>query len=190
MQILLHAEHVFKPRVNICRAKDGSIICDQNQVLTRWNEHFDDLLNKNNQERIAAEGENIQLIEGPTAEEMDPPMFEELEEAIKKLKNNKALGADGITAELFKQGGTELKNRMFRLILRIWADEELPHEWNFRIICPILKKGDSMACSNYRGILLLNTAYNILSYVLYVRLSEHTVRLGLLLQPTLMHNTI
>jgi len=38
----------FKPRVNICKTKDGSIICNQNEVLARWNEHFDDLLNKNN----------------------------------------------------------------------------------------------------------------------------------------------
>ena len=98
--------------MNVCKAKAGSLICDQIEVLTRWNEHFDDLLNKNNnQEYIATEGENIQLIERPTAEKMDPPpphTFQELEEAIKKLKNNKAPGADGITAELFKQGGTEL----------------------------------------------------------------------------------
>jgi len=60
-------------------------------------------------------------------------MLEELEKALKKLKNNKALGADGITAELIKQGGTEPKNQMFQLLLRIWADEELPYEWNFRI---------------------------------------------------------
>jgi ferredoxin-NADP reductase len=38
----------FKPRVNMCKAKDGSIICDQNEVLTRWNAYFNDLLNKNN----------------------------------------------------------------------------------------------------------------------------------------------
>jgi hypothetical protein len=43
-------------------------------------------------------------------EEMDPPTFDKLERAIKKLKNNKAPGADGTAAELFKLGGTELKN--------------------------------------------------------------------------------
>ena len=100
-------------------------------------------------------------------------MLEELEKAIKKLKNNKALAADGITAELIKQSGTEFKNQMFQLILHIWADEALPYKWNFGIIYPILKKGDPTACSNYR-ILLLNIAYKILSYILYVRLSEYT----------------
>jgi len=108
---------------------------------------------------------------------MNPPTFEELEKAIKRLKNNKALGADGITAELFKQGGIELKNQMLQLILHIWANEDLPHEWKFGIICPILKKGDPMTCSNYRGISLINTAYKILSNIIYVRLSEYTERI-------------
>jgi hypothetical protein len=112
--------------VNICKAKDGSIICDQNGVLTRWKENLDDLLNINdNQEYTAGEDEDIQPIKGPTVEDTDPPTFEELEEVIKKLKNNKASEADGITAEIFKQGRTELKNLMFRLILRIrWGERE------------------------------------------------------------------
>ena len=76
----------FKPSVNICKAKDGSIICDQNEVLTRWNEHFDDLPNKNNnQEHTIAEDEEIQPIEGPSVEDTDHPTFEELEEAINPL---------------------------------------------------------------------------------------------------------
>ena len=38
--------------------------------------------------------------------------------------------AAGRTAELFKQGGTELKNRMFRLILRIWNNmPNLEERW-------------------------------------------------------------
>ena len=135
--------------MNICKTKDGSIISDQNEVLARWNEHFDDLLNKNNNQKYAAaEDGNTWSVEGPIAEEMNPPTLEELEKAIKKLKNNKAPGADGITAERFRQGGIELKNRMLQLRLRIWVNEELPHEWNFCIICPVLKKGDPVTCSN------------------------------------------
>ena len=83
-------------------------------MLARWNEYFNDLLNKNNsQEHTAADSVSIQFIGGPIVDKIDPPTLEELEIAIKKLKNNKALGADGITAELMKQGGLELKNRLY-----------------------------------------------------------------------------
>jgi len=60
--------------VNIYKTKDGSIICDQNEVLARWNEHFDDLLNKNNNHKYAAAGDgNTRSVEAPIAEEMNPP---------------------------------------------------------------------------------------------------------------------
>ena len=58
-----------------------------------------------------------------------------------------------------------------------WQYHPLPHDWNFRIICTILKKGDPMARSNDRGILLLNTAYKILSYIICARLSKYTERI-------------
>jgi sorting nexin-29 len=164
--------------VHICKARDGSIVCEQNEVLAQWNEYFNDLLNKNNnQDHTTADGGNKQHMEGLIVEEIDLPTLDELDKAIKKLKNNKAPGVDAITVELIEQGGTELKNRMFQLILRIWTDEELPNEWKFGIICPILKKGYPMACSNYREILLLNTAYKIFSYILYARISGYTERI-------------
>jgi len=127
--------------VNTCKAKDGSIICDHNDVLARWNEYFNGLLNKDNyQEHTTADGENIQLVGGPTVEKIDPHTIEELEIHIKMLEITKNREKIGLTAELIKQCGTELKNRLYQLIFRIWVDEELPYEWNFRIICPNLEE--------------------------------------------------
>jgi len=47
----------------------------------------------------------------------------------------------------------------------------MPTNWNLSIICPIHKTGDIMECSNYRGVSLLNTAYKILSNILFTRIS-------------------
>ena len=73
--------------MNICKTKDGSIICDQNEVMARWNEHFDDLLNKNNiQKYAAAEDGNTRSIEGPIAEEMNPPRSKSWSKLLRSSK--------------------------------------------------------------------------------------------------------
>jgi hypothetical protein len=55
----------------------------------------------------------------------------------------------------------------------IWNKEELPHQWKESIV-PIHKKGDKTDCSNYRGISLLSTSYNILSYIILSRLIPYS----------------
>jgi sorting nexin-29 len=61
---------------------------------------------------------------------------------------------------------------MYNLILLIWSKEQLPMEWLQGIICPIYKKGERTICSNYRLIMLLNTAYKIFTIILNNRLSR------------------
>ncbi|PNF17083.1 hypothetical protein B7P43_G16092 [Cryptotermes secundus] len=71
------------------------------------------------------------------------PTLKEVEQAIKKLKNNKASGMDLITAELVKFAGPEYAKHLHQLIVKIWITEIIPEEWNQSIICPVHKKGRS-----------------------------------------------
>jgi hypothetical protein len=88
----------FKPQVAMCRAKNGELLTKKNQVLARWKEHFEEHLN---------EGSELEQPTRPVdlrddGVDIDLPRREEIEGALKYLKNNKAAGADSIAAELLK----------------------------------------------------------------------------------------
>ena len=50
----------------------------------------------------------------------------------------------------------------------------MPERWREGLIVPILKKGDSKKCENYRGITLLNTSYKILTSLILRKLKIYT----------------
>jgi sorting nexin-29 len=77
------------------------------------------------------------------------------------MKNGKAPDIDNITVELIKNGGSELLQRIFDLLMQVWFQERMPQEWEIGIIFPLFKKGDRRECSNYRGITLLNSIYKL-----------------------------
>jgi len=52
-----------------------------------------------------------------------PHTYCEVNQVIEKLKIHKAAGSDNVPAELIKQGGTELKRRIHKLIMKIWEEE-------------------------------------------------------------------
>jgi hypothetical protein len=63
---------------------------------------------------------------------------------INKLKLNKAAGSDSIPPEFLKHGGRTLRQKLHKLILMIWNNEQLPQQWNEGIICPVYKKGEDL----------------------------------------------
>jgi len=157
----------FPPRTILCRDKEGMFLREEDDILRRWAEHNDELLNIEFSNHNATSQETYQ---GYLATDELTPALDEVENAIQKLKDNKAPGIDLIQAELIKKASPDFVECMYQLITKIWTTETIPEDSNWSIICPIHKKGGVTICSNYRGINLLFVAYKIFSTILFNRL--------------------
>ncbi|BHF85886.1 hypothetical protein SprV_1002906000 [Sparganum proliferum] len=115
---------------------------------------------------------SAEFLPSPTyAVPCDPPPPSEVEVAdvIRKLRNNKAPGEDGIHAEIFKSCVDTLAPWFHEVIERAWRDEVVPDDWGLGILVPILKKGEKTRYENYRGISLIDVAAKIFAIVLLRR---------------------
>ena len=131
-----------------------------------WREHFSNLLNGDADNNPANRDDIPETPIIDDSVEVPLPDYNEVLTAIARLNTNKAVGADGLSAKLFKTGGEALFKCIHKLLCRIWSEECNPDDWNLSVLCPIHKKGDSTICANYRGISFLNIAYKVLSSVL------------------------
>jgi len=73
----------------------------------------------------------------------------EIVTAIKKLSNRKALGPDGIPAELYKNGGTVMVEVIHQLCLEVWETGERSSDWTKSVFIPLPKKGDLLTFMIY-----------------------------------------
>ena len=101
----------------------------------------------------------------------DPPDDEEIKKAVLKLKDKapgnsgllprfwKALLDDEVTFDILKQ-----------IILDFWRSEKPPKQWLKGLLKILPKKGDLSLPGNYRGIMLLEAAYKIVTILLLNRL--------------------
>ena len=150
------------------RGRDGTLLKDGRNINLRWREHFQELLN-----RHTSVDESIfrELPQYPVREDLSlPPSLNEVKAAIKRMKNHKAGGVDGIPAEVYKLGGPDLTERLHQLITKIWEREDIPADFRYAIIVTIFKKGDRADCGNYQGISLLSIAGKIIARILASRL--------------------
>ena len=80
---------------------------------------------------------------------MDAPTRQEILNAIKALKSNKAPGQDAIPAELYKVAKVAkvASDVLHPLFIDMWEKKELPREWTQRNIVQIPKKGNLGDCN-------------------------------------------
>jgi hypothetical protein len=90
----------FQPGTTLCRDNEGMILGRDETILERWTQHFEELLNGNTLERV----EDMTMVQNQGHFEIEEPVptINEIEQAIKRLRNNKVPGIDLILAELVK----------------------------------------------------------------------------------------
>lgn len=156
------------PPVPLKSADNSTTLRDDEEILNRWAEHFQSLLNR------PSRADDDALSAMPRfrlrLEMTALPTLQELDNALDSMKNNKAAGPDGIPAELLKQGGPVLRTQLHHLVLLIWESRVVPDDLKNCLISTIFKKGDRSQCGNYRGISLLSTAGKVFAKILQQRL--------------------
>ena len=153
------------------RDKEGNIIQRRENIIKRWKEHFEEVLNREDpNEKISEEemGEKMDMMQIKEGK----PSRVEIVEAIKTMKNKKAAGMDGIKVELLKEGLESIIEKLEELYGMIWEREEIPEDWKKGKIITIPKKGDTSRCDNWRGITLLSVPGKIFSKIIMNRLKE------------------
>jgi hypothetical protein len=103
-----------------------------------------------------------------------PISREEIQLALKKLKNKKAAGPDGIVAEFLKNAckSQMVMDYFVKFFNSLFNKGIFPEKWTESIVLPLYKKGDSNNPNNYRGISLSDASSKLYSAVINMRLQE------------------
>ena len=153
--------------------KQENLLTNSKDRLDRSREYFNDLLNvpsnvdSSTYQRISPV--SISSLEQQRQDKI--PTLDEVQCAIKQMKNGKAPGNDGITADTIKAGGLPMAKWLHEIFVDIWQNETMIEDWTTAILIRLYKnKGDKKICDNYRGISLLVVTSKIFSRIILNRI--------------------
>lgn len=87
--------------------------------------------------------------------------MEEVERALRSMKNKKAAGEDGIGAEFLKYLPRVWIVELTGFFNEIFAGTVMIKGWRMVRIFPIHKGGDEEEVKNYRGVSLIDSGYKL-----------------------------
>jgi len=163
-------QHTTSPCTLIHKA-DDSPCNSEDEVLARWAEHFTTALN-HPPGTVDTSLDSESASAAPSLDaRVDEPTLDEVVRAIKKLRNGRASGPDGIPPELLKCALGPVSRALHSLFLQVWRSGRVPSDWRDGIIISLYKgKGPKTKCSNYRPITLLSVPGKVFAHVLLSRI--------------------
>ena len=111
-------------------------------------------------------------IDNPVFDCLNGPITtEEIEKALKRTKNKKAAGCDGLVSEFFKYSNGHLDGPLTALFNFVLNSGEYPDQWSEGIINPIHKKKSKTDPGNYRKVTVLPALGKMFDIILNSRLT-------------------
>ena len=146
--------------------KQSNVITNRDEIVTVSEEFYRDLYSsrdiQDNTERRSSSSEQIDI---------RPVTTEEVKKALNAMQGGKSPGEDQITADLLKDGGLIVLEKLANLYTQCLMTASVPESWKKPNIILIHQKGDMKDLKNYRPISLLSVAYKVFTKVIANRIS-------------------
>ena len=160
---------LFSDNTNSSQVSD-KFLEDTRALIIEWEQELDNIRNEQDS------SENYVGIQETNDQENDIILNseitqEEVTNALKQAKSNKATGIENIPNEILKN--TKLTDLLLKLFRKCFENSILPSMWDYSIIYPILKKGkDYRNPLSYRSISLMSTVAKVFNSIICKRISD------------------
>ena len=104
---------------------------------------------------------------------------ESISKQIKKLKNGKSAGPDGVMNECYKHGGKIISDALEDIYSQMWRESYSPQQTREAWIAPCWKGDNKMLPVNYRPIALTNGLSKIFEGIIREAIINHLENFGL-----------
>ena len=130
------------------KERNGMDLTEAEDIKKRWQEYTEELYKKDLHHPDNQHGVITHL---------EPDILEcEVKWALGNITTNKAIGGDGIPAELFQILKDDAVKVLRSICQQIWRTHQWPQDWKRSVFIPIPKKGNAEECSNYCTIALIS----------------------------------
>ena len=153
----------------------GNIISDGFQMAEVLNEYFSSLFTT---EDISSLPVPFTKFEGNQSEHLGQLFVtpEMIAQKIKKMKDNKSPGVDGIPPKLLKEIVEQISTPLAKLFNLSLEEGIVPSEWKEANITPLFKKGSRNKPENYRPVSLTSVVCKLLETLIRDHMVEFLVK--------------
>ena len=151
-------------------SKDGKMITENQKILERYGEYYEDLLTTTNRKTEQPENQEVvekveekfrRIKEEALKQQPKKTEVEQVQNIIKDLKRGKARDCYDWSNEMILDGGDEMTQSITKMADQVKATLEIPTQWNQMKVKSIHKKGEKPDLDNKRGLFLTNVVSKV-----------------------------